>query len=476
MTTSEPTGEAPFATEVFLNKYLEANTGAVDAIVTVTAAGTVSPATGEPGELEETGAAAEGRIAGRSDQAEVVIIDHSGSMYPHRKMQQARDAAAAAVDCLDEGVAFAVIAGNHRSQMVYPSEERLAPATEETRGAARSAIGRLQAEGGTAIGAWLDLARELFDSTRAPARHATLLTDGINQSQGPDDLTVAIEASQQVFQCDGVGIGTDWDVEELRRITHGLQGSFEFIRDLEDLVGHFRSVISVSQSRIFPDVKLRLWTPKGATVESVRQAAPEVTDLTAGAVPYDEMTSDFLLGGWAPGETRDYHLRIQVPPQEAGERGLGGHVALVLVNGEVTPEVPIEVEWTDDLGLSTQIESHVAHYAERAKLTGSIQLGTKALREGDEETATAQLGRAVQIAKDLGDDEALGWLYQVVEEDPRTGAVRLRKDRDKGDEMDLDTKSTRTTRLPKASREEQEEGGEDDQKPEDDQDDSRDDS
>ena len=53
-------------------------------------------------------------MAASTDRAEVVIIDTSGSMCAGRKMPAVRAAATTAVDCLDDGVAFAVIAGAER--------------------------------------------------------------------------------------------------------------------------------------------------------------------------------------------------------------------------------------------------------------------------------------------------------------------------------------------------------------------------
>ena len=67
----------------------------------------------------------------------------------------------------------------------------------------------------------------------------------------------------------------------MQGIATALLGTVDIVADPEDLAADFRAMISSSQARGLPDVKLRLWAPQGAVIESVRQVAPEVLDLTA---------------------------------------------------------------------------------------------------------------------------------------------------------------------------------------------------
>ncbi len=106
-----------FTVDIYQNEYLPEGGTEVNAIVTVTATGGF-PAGGGPS------AAA----------AEVIIIDTSGSMgYPASKMTAAKQATAAAIDTLRDGVAFAIIAGSHRAELVYPADGRLIAASAQTR-------------------------------------------------------------------------------------------------------------------------------------------------------------------------------------------------------------------------------------------------------------------------------------------------------------------------------------------------------
>ena len=67
--------------------------------------------------------------------------------------------------------------------------------------------------------------RDLFASLPSAIPHAILLTDGKNESESPASLEAALGACSGQFQCDCRGIGTDWNVGELRAISTRLLGT-----------------------------------------------------------------------------------------------------------------------------------------------------------------------------------------------------------------------------------------------------------
>jgi hypothetical protein len=426
-------GAAPFTAETYQNEYLSAGADTVDAVVTVTAAG-------------DPAAASAPAPGGR---AEVVVIDTSGSMGAARKMQAARDAASAAVDTLDDGVEFAIIAGDHEAKLIWPTDGRaFAVADADDRASAKAAIARTEPAGGTAIGTWLDLARHLFSQTNAQSKHAILLTDGRNEHQQPYELASAVSSSRGRFQCDCRGFGVDWEVDELRSIATALLGTVDIVADPTKLAADFEAMIASSQSKALPDVRLRLWAPTGATIETLRQVVPEVLDITSTGTPTGPLAKDFLLGGWAPGESREYHVRIKVTPAGVGDEMLAGRVSLVMADGTVGTQALVRAVWTDDVEKSTRINRHVAHATGQAELADAIQEGLNAVKSGDERTATVKLGRAVQLAASSGNEDTLRLLQKVVNvDDAEKGTVKLKPSAGKEDVMTLDTRSTRTVRL-----------------------------
>ncbi len=78
------------------------------------------------------------------------------------------------------------------------------------------------------------------------------------------------------------------------------------------------------------------------------------------------------------------------------------------------------------------------------------QDGLEARKQGDEEAATAKLGRAVALAHQSGNEDTAKLLAKVVDVvDVETGTVRLRKQVEDADETALDTRSTKTVRARK---------------------------
>jgi von Willebrand factor type A C-terminal domain/von Willebrand factor type A domain len=417
-----------FTVEAYQNEYLPLGGSEVNAIVTVTSEASAGSSQ-------------------QPDAAEIVIVDTSGSMdSPSRKIKAAREATAVAIDCIRDGVAFAVIAGTGDADIVYPASGRLALASEETRAEAMQAASRLKAEGGTAMGRWLKVAAALFASVPDRTCHAILLTDGQNQHETEKQLTNVLEHVQGRFQCDCRGVGTDWEVSELRRIASALLGTVDIIPEPDGMADDFRTVMQGAMGKATGNVSLRLWTPQGATVAFVRQVAPTIEDLTDRAAPVNALTADYPTATWGS-EARDYHVRIDVPAREPGEEMLAGRVTLV-EGDEVLGQALLRAIWTAEEQLSTRISREVAHYTGQVELADCIQEGLEARKLGDPATATFKLGRAVQLAATSGNDGTLKLLEAVVDvEDAATGTVRLRGDVAIVDEMSLDTRSTATVRV-----------------------------
>ncbi len=420
---------AEFAADVFQNEYLPAGADIVDAVITVTA---VDAAT----------------TTATGGQVEVIVIDTSGSMrLDHgRKIDGAIRGTFAALDALDDGVEFAVVAGTHEARMVYPTTG-LAVADDGSRSEAKVMVSQAKPDGGTAMGQWLRAATGLCASRPEAIRHCILLTDGKNEHETRAQLDEAIDASEGVFQCDARGLGTDWDVEELRHIASQLMGTVDIIPDPEDMEEEFRALTTRAMAKDVADVALRLWSPKGAEIEFFKQVAPDIEDLSAKARAVTALTRDYPLGAWATGESRDYHLRVRVPPGNVGDERLAARVMLAIGDDE-QPVALVRAIWTDDQALSTRINREVAHYTGQAELAGAIREGLDARQAGDEESATFKLGQAVKLAHEAGNDDTVKLLSQVVDvEDPATGTVRLKREVAESDEMTLDVRSTRTVRV-----------------------------
>ncbi|MEU9338207.1 VWA domain-containing protein [Streptomyces sp. NPDC048290] len=438
-----------FAVDVYQNPYLPEGGREVNAIVTVSATGggTVGSAVAAP-HLYSPGEGPSAAVA--------LMVDCSGSMdYPPAKMRGAREATAAAIDTLRDGVRFAVIDGTHVAREAYPGGGRLAVADPTTREQAKQALRRLSAGGGTAIGTWLRLADRLLSSAEVEIRHGILLTDGRNEHESPEDLRAALDDCAGRFTCDARGVGTDWEVKEVTAIASALLGTADIVADPTGLSADFTGMMETAMGKEVADVALRLWTPVGTTIKYVKQVAPSVADLTARRTEAGPRAGDYPTGSWGD-ESRDYHVCVEVPAAGLGQEMLAARVSLVIPEpGGGTPRTLgtqglVRAVWTDDMTASTSINPQVAHYTGQAELAQVIQQGLDLRKSGDIDGATAKLGRAVQLASASGNADTAKLLAKVVDVvDATTGTVRLKAKVAEADEMTLETRSTKTVRVKK---------------------------
>ncbi|MFB7994071.1 VWA domain-containing protein [Streptomyces sp. NPDC056002] len=439
-----------FSVDVYQNEFLPEGGREVNAIVTVTSTG--------GGTVGGAVAAPQFYAAGRgADAAVALMVDCSGSMdYPPTKMRNARDATAAAIDTLRDGVHFAVIGGTHVAKEVFPGGGRLAVADARTRDQAKQALRKLSAGGGTAIGTWLRLADRLLSAADVPAssvRHGILLTDGRNEHESPEDLKAALDACAGRFTCDARGVGTDWEVKEVTGIASAMLGTADIVADPAGLAADFTRMMETAMGKEVADVALRLWTPLGAEIKFVKQVAPTVEELTDRRVEAGPRAGDYPTGSWGD-ESRDYHVCVQVPNAELGQEMLAGRVSLVVPGADGSAQTLaqglVRAVWTDDMTASTSINPQVAHYTGQAELAQVIQQGLDARKAGDADGATAKLGRAVQLAAASGNADTAKLLSKVVDVvDAAEGTVRLKAKVAEADEMTLETRSTKTVRVKK---------------------------
>jgi len=422
-----------FKAEVFQNQYLPKGANEVHAIMTVTALGGGTTPTQYSKES--------GRLFG-------ILCDISGSMEGE-KLVSAKGAMIQLIHLLPEDCAFFVVLGEANAQTVCP----LAFATQDAKIRAITRIRDVKASGATFISTWLKAALEQFNLAPTALKQAVLLTDGQNDKNDDVALQQALKQCEGVFQCDCRGVGTDWKVEELRRIANTLLGTTDIIVKPDQIKADFEAILGKAMSKTAGDVTLRLWTPVGADIQFCKEVSPQILDLSQRFRQLKPQVREYPTGAWAKDEVRDYHFAIKVKPGEVGDEVLAGRASLVYTVGgveEKAAEARILAIWTDDEAKSAKIDNVVAHYTGQSELAESIRQGLDARARGDVEQATTLLGKAVQVAHQTGNDATEKLLRSVVDvQDADAGTVRLKAQVKKEDEMALDTRSTKTTRLAK---------------------------
>ncbi len=316
-----------------------------------------------------------------------------------------------------------------------------------TRGEATRAIEGLRANGGTAMGTWLTLARQIFETVpHVTKRHAILLTDGVNEGETPASLAAAVQSCVGAFQCDCRGVGDQWRVEEVRGIASALLGTVDLIPAPEEMAAEFEAMMRASMARGVANVELRVWVPQGAEL-LFRQAGLAHPGRPLRPAhrrqPAHRRLPDRCLVGREP----------RLPRRRAAARAHARPGAARRTRAGLPRRRPRRAG-----ARQGQVEQRrraddphrpaVAAYTGQAELATVIQEGLAAKAAGQDDVATSKLGRAVQLADATGNDEMTTRLKKVVEiDDADTGTVRLKKGASKIDEMSLDTASTKTSRV-----------------------------
>lgn len=421
-----------FKAEVFQNQFLPQGTKEVNAIMTISVEGGDSATT-----------------SSSRDRLFSVICDTSGSMGGG-KIHAAKDAIAKLVNLLPEDAHFFIVTGAGKASVVFPVSQ----ATHDKKQQAIASIKNISANGGTLMSTWLAESLTQFRKMPNAVRQALLLTDGQNDDSDEQKLKTILQQCEGVFQCDCRGVGTDWRVVQLKQIANKLLGTTDIILNASMIEADFQAILEKAMSKDVSDVAMRLWTPQGAKVLFCKQVSPDIVDLTHRAKSIKPQVVDYPTGAWGNKESRDYHFCIEVNPGNVGDEMLAGRASLVYtLNGTETKiaEARILATWTDDEAKSTKIDRRVAHYTGQAELAQSIQEGLEAREKGDIEVATAKLGKAVKLAYESGNEATAKLLKTVVDiQDAPTGTVRLKLEVAKEDAMALETRSTKTTRIPKS--------------------------
>ncbi|MFF5472138.1 VWA domain-containing protein [Streptomyces achromogenes] len=368
--------------------------------------------------------------------AEVLIVDTSRSMlHPPAKLHAAKDATAAAVRMLPSGTAFAVLAGRFEATVVHPGpgSQVLAVARPGEREAAERAVRLLDADGGTAIGAWLDLARRLLKGQPAPVKHVLLLTDGRNEhdhrSRRP--LETVLDACAGQFVCDAWGIGDDWDAELLLTITRRLHGRARAVRRESELTAAYEELIAGLLGTAVPELRIRLTpTTPGTVIRQVKQVVPNEQELRPVPAGPGGRATEYVTRAWGD-EVRHFQVVLTADPtgRESGEE-LQLAAVEITVPGvrrplRLPPPRPILVRWTDDpLDASRQHPGVRRHELYQRASAAVAQAYRAWLRDADgREAADRALARALALAAELGDAQLLGAL-RLIESAPGTGRIR----------------------------------------------------
>lgn len=176
--------------------------------------------------------------------AVVLVLDSSGSMrykiMGSSRSQQAvaNDAAAGAIEILDEKDLIGVVSFSNTARRVVPIGPNDQP--EET----RSKINSITSNGGTNIAPAMNMAGEMLAAVDAGTKHIVLLSDG--ESQTPELLPeLAKRLGEQGIKVSTIAVGDGADEKTMREIAKNSGGVYYRVRNPSVLPRIFLKAIRV---------------------------------------------------------------------------------------------------------------------------------------------------------------------------------------------------------------------------------------
>ncbi len=324
---------------------------------------------------------------------------------------------------LPDGTAFAVLSGRFDATLVHPRPAaRCSPSPVPPNARPPNApYGSLDADGGTAIGTWLDLARRLLKDQPAPVKHVLLLTDGRNEHdhRAAMSLDTALDACEGRFVCDAWGIGDDWDAELLLRITRRLHGRARAVprrvrtdRRLRGIGGR-----TCSAPR-YPNCASGSPPPPGTVIRQVKQVVPSEQELLPVPAGSGGRGAEYVTRAWGD-EVRHFQVVLTADPtgRETGEDLQLAAVEVVVPDFGRPVRLPRRgPSWcagpTTRSDASRQhpgVRRHELYQQASAAVAGAYRAWLRGA-EGRDAADRAPRPRALALAGELGDAQLLGAL------------------------------------------------------------------
>lgn len=400
--------------------------------------------------VEVTAESAGGPAPAPADTGVIVALD-----FAPGRLTETREAVAAAIRAVPDGMAYAVLHGGGEPQIRYPYDDRevWAYANDGNRGTAIFEAERLlPAEGAEAAGrgtggyaAWLDAARAHLAREPRQIAHLLMITDGHGHDDGR--LDDAIGACTDVLTCDVIGVGGDWEPVLPTRIASRLHGTAELAEDAGRLDARLAEITGRLRSARMAAVPIEVWLRTGVTLRSFREAAPVSRELRpdrpqAGADPWRHVFTTRL---WDAG-VRRYILSVEARP--GGDPASGRDADpldtdLLLARIALCPGLAalperaaatVRVRWSYSAAgpygtlAGVRAGGPSTAYRLRDRLADVFNAGCTAVSRRDLRAAEAALGEAARLAYALQDldflDHDLNRVAEVL--DARNGVVRVR--------------------------------------------------
>jgi len=235
-----------------------------------------------------------------------IVLDRSGSMSG-AKLEKARQAAAVALDQLEEDDIFSLVVYDNDVDVVIPAGK------VKDKEALEKKIHAIQSRGSTALYAGMkEGAKQLKEFLgKERINRVILLSDGLANvgPSSPSELaTLGQELSKSGIVVSTIGLGDDYNEDLMTALAESSHGNYYYVQDAEKLPGIFQDELGAVKSIVARNVKIILTLPDGIAAKGV---------LGDDQMKFQGNRLEIPLGEISSGQKRRFLLGLNVPAGEA---------------------------------------------------------------------------------------------------------------------------------------------------------------
>ena len=345
----------------------------------------------------------------------VVVLDHSGSMAQHGKMEQAKEALRQVLGSLGAEDRFNVVTFCDSVDTIFP---KLVPADKEKVSEAVDVLDRLHPTGGTNIDEALTMAMGLFEKDERPG-YVLFLTDGLptvgERKEGAiiKNVRASNEGKVRLF---ALGVGYDVNVRLIDKLVRTNRGVSDYVKPTESLEvkvsGLYKKIknpVMIDMKLSFEGVKMRMTYPRelpdlfdgGQVLMVGRYADGASTKLTlTGRLGGKKQTFDYKVVLAKESETKRYRFVERL----WAVRRVGFLLDEIQLNGETKEVVDEMVRLSKLYGIMTPYTAFLADETVALNRAGDVRRMGRARAERLAGTTTGGAGHVAAYArKSLGE-------------------------------------------------------------------------
>ena len=199
-----------------------------------------------------------------------IVLDRSGSMEG-AKIEKARQAAAMAVDKLNDDDIFSLVTYDSDTNLLIEPQR---VGNRDNREDLKARIHRIQPGGSTALHAGVVLGarqvRQKFEKERV--NRVILLSDGIanvGPSRPSDLASLGRELRSDGIAVSTVGLGDDYNEDLMTALAEASNANYYYVKDAEKLPSVFAQELGASRSLLARSIVIRINAPEGVRLKEI---------------------------------------------------------------------------------------------------------------------------------------------------------------------------------------------------------------